>query len=399
MPPDTLPGDVNSARTADAQPAGRRRSRRQLREATELLESVAHDRGLLGALTVEERTRLLKAAADVFNPDVVQRRRFTKAKRKEERDASIRADESMLADTGIRVLRDRPVFTTPNVYPPKGFEPEDASTSRSAQRETIEEQHCYVCKQPYRELHPFYDQLCPPCAEFNFAKRSETADLEGRVAVLTGGRVKIGYQAGIKLLRAGAHLIVTTRFPRDSAARYAREADFADWGDRLEIYGLDLRHTPSVEAFCHHLLTTHDRLDYIVNNACQTVRRPPDFYRHMLEAELAAEHTLAPEVQRLLGADDGAAPLRHARRSPARDAGSPRSAPPRRPSSRRCGCCPRSTTTRATSSPRGGSTRTCSRSTSATATRGGSCSPRCRRSSCSRRSSSTPSRRSCSTRG
>ena len=29
----------------------------------------------------------------------------------------------MLADTGIRVLRERPVFTTPNVYPPKGFEP------------------------------------------------------------------------------------------------------------------------------------------------------------------------------------------------------------------------------------------------------------------------------------
>ena len=77
-------------------------------------------------------------------------------------------------------------------------------------------------------------------------------------------------------------MIVTTRFPRDSAARYAREPDFADWGDRLEIYGLDLRHTPSVEAFCQHLLTTHDRLDFIINNACQTVRRPPDFYRHML---------------------------------------------------------------------------------------------------------------------
>src|SRR4029079_12475679 len=105
---------------------------------------------------------------------------------------------------------------------------------------------------------------------------------------------------GIKLLRAGAHLIVTTRFPRDAAARYAQESDFADWQHRLEIYGLDLRHTPSVEELCHHLLTSHDRLDYIVNNACQTVRRPPDFYRHMMEAELAAEQTLAPELQRLL---------------------------------------------------------------------------------------------------
>ena len=113
---------MSTAENSDAQPADDEIAAK-LREATELLESVAHDRGLLGALTVEERTRLLTAAADVFNPDVVQRRRFTKAKRKEERDASIRADESMLADTGIRVLRDRPVFTTPNVYPPKGFEP------------------------------------------------------------------------------------------------------------------------------------------------------------------------------------------------------------------------------------------------------------------------------------
>ena len=77
---------------------------------------------------------LLTAAADVFNPDVVQRRRFTKSKRKQERDESIRADEALLADTGIRVLRERPVFTTPNVYPPKGFEPEDCE---SEARETI----------------------------------------------------------------------------------------------------------------------------------------------------------------------------------------------------------------------------------------------------------------------
>src|SRR5207244_8747713 len=111
--------------------------------------------------------------------------------------------------------------------------------------------------------------------DFNFRKRSETADLRGRVALLTGGRVKIGYQAGIKLLRAGAHLIVTTRFPRDSAARYAAEPDFEEWSDRLEIFGLDLRHTPSVEAFCREMLTTRERLDFIINNACQTVRRPP----------------------------------------------------------------------------------------------------------------------------
>ena len=70
--------------------------------------------------------------------------------------------------------------------------------------------------------------------------------------------------------------------------RYAREADFADWGHRLEVFGLDLRHTPSVESFCHELVTTRQRLDFIVNNACQTVRRPPDFYAHMMADETAA---------------------------------------------------------------------------------------------------------------
>jgi NAD(P)-dependent dehydrogenase (short-subunit alcohol dehydrogenase family) len=274
----------------------------RLRDVTRELEAVAADRSRLESLTLEERARLLKAAADVFDPDVRARRRYVKKKRKRARDADVRADEETLAETGIRVLREKPVFTTPNVYAPRDFEPEDVE---SDVRETIEQQHCYVCKQAYREVHFFYDQMCPGCAAFNYAKRTETADLEGRVAVLTGGRVKIGYQAGIKLLRAGAHVIVTTRFPRDSAARYAGEADFDDWKDRLEIHGLDLRHTPSVEAFCHHLLTTRGRLDYVLNNACQTVRRPPEFYRHMLEVERAAEGSLDPEVARLLGATSG----------------------------------------------------------------------------------------------
>jgi NAD(P)-dependent dehydrogenase (short-subunit alcohol dehydrogenase family) len=117
--------------------------------------------------------------------------------------------------------------------------------------------------------------------------------------------VKIGYQAGLKLLRSGARLSVTTRFPRDSAARYAAEPDFTDWSDRLEIFGLDLRHTPSVEAFCRELLGSRDRLDFIINNACQTVRRPPDFYAHMMERETASLRDMPAAQRRLLGAYEG----------------------------------------------------------------------------------------------
>jgi NAD(P)-dependent dehydrogenase (short-subunit alcohol dehydrogenase family) len=124
---------------------------------------------------------------------------------------------------------------------------------------------------------------------------------------LTGGRVKIGYQAGLKLLRAGAQLIVTTRFPRDSAQRYAREPDFSDWGHRLEIFGLDMRHPASVESLCRQLLETLPRLDFIINNACQTVRRPPEFYTHMMEGERAALRDMPENVRKLLGPDDSAA--------------------------------------------------------------------------------------------
>ena len=81
-----------------------------------------------------------------------------------------------------------------------------------------------------------------------------------------------------------------------------QEADFDEWGDRLEIFGLDMRHTPSVEAFCRQLLTTLPRLDFIVNNACQTVRRPPGFYAHMMETERAALDSMQESARTLIGA-------------------------------------------------------------------------------------------------
>lgn len=278
----------------------------ELRAAVELLESLGANHALLAALPVEERTRLLRAAGQVYCPDPVQRRRLLKAKHRARKADRVRREETALEATGIRKLRRQPVFITPNVTPPAGdFEPGPARGDEHGPREEVPPQHCYVCKRAYAQIHPFYDQLCPPCAELNFRKRSELADLRGRVALLTGGRVKIGYQAGIKLLRSGAHLIVTTRFPRDAAMRYAGEPDFKDWAGRLELFGLDLRHTPSVEAFCRHLLETRARLDFIINNACQTVRRPPEFYRHMMAREIGPLRDLPPPAARLLGAYEG----------------------------------------------------------------------------------------------
>jgi|CXWL01.1.fsa_nt_gi NAD(P)-dependent dehydrogenase (short-subunit alcohol dehydrogenase family) len=300
----TKPQPDNSTATIEGEPSLAER----VRAAAELLAAIDADRGLLAQVSAEDRQRLLHGARVVTDPDHRARRRLVKASVRQRKAARADQDNRVLAATGIRELRRKPVFTTPSLYPPAAFDPATlaaATPAPDAERRTIEPQNCYVCKQHYTTIHHFYDQLCPACAELNFAKRGELADLRGRVALLTGGRVKIGYQAGLKLLRAGAQLIVTTRFPRDSAARYAQEPDFAEWGERLEIFGLDLRHTPSVEAFCRHLLATRERLDFIVNNACQTVRRPPGFYEHMMTGESAALGSMPVSQRRLLGAWEG----------------------------------------------------------------------------------------------
>ena len=190
----------------------------QLHAAARLLEAIARNRELLAGVPEAERTRLLQAAGQISRPDAVARRRLVKATlRQRKADKSKRA-EAALNQTGIRKLRRQPVFTTPNSFPPADLKQIEIENDPDF-REAVEPQNCYICKKDYATIHHFYDQLCPTCAELNWVKRTETADLRGRVALLTGGRVKIGYQAGIKLLRAGAQLIVCKRFPRDSAMR------------------------------------------------------------------------------------------------------------------------------------------------------------------------------------
>ena len=159
--------------------------------------------------------------------------------------------------------------------------------------------------------------MCGDCGDYNYAKRFQTADLSGRTALITGARLKIGYQASLMMLRAGARVIAVTRFPHDAALRYSREADSGEWGSRLSVRGLDLRHSPSVEIFARHVDLTERRLDILINNAAQTVRRPPAFYAHMLETEALPTSDLPRAAQALLGAHEDckaalAAPVRHA---------------------------------------------------------------------------------------
>jgi NAD(P)-dependent dehydrogenase (short-subunit alcohol dehydrogenase family) len=161
---------------------------------------------------------------------------------------------------------------------------------------------CYVCKARFRQLHHFYDQLCPECAALNWQKRHQTGNLQGKTALVTGARVKIGYQTCLKLLRAGCTVIATTRFPNAAAATYRQEPDFAKWQHRLQIFGLDLRDVTGLEAFCRFLQQKLSQvgLDILINNACQTIRRPRAYYLPACDKEQALWQQADQTHQQLL---------------------------------------------------------------------------------------------------
>jgi len=145
---------------------------------------------------------------------------------------------------------------------------------------------CYICKQEYFQVDAFYHGLCPSCSAMSHAKRDAHADLTGKRALLTGGRAKIGMHIALRLLRDGAHLTITTRFPKDAVRRFAALEDSADWLHRLKVIGIDLRDPTQVVALTDEV-AADGPLDIIVNNACQTVRRLPGSYKHLIDGEAA----------------------------------------------------------------------------------------------------------------
>ena len=261
-----------------------------VRTCVRVLRAIEADRSHLTRITREQRRELLTLAGLVAKPERHDLVKMAKAFRRAEREAAKERDRKVIEQTGLRVQRRSEVYAPLWLEPPK---PEDLGE----RPELHQERSCYVCKKPFVKMHRYYDSMCDECGDFNYAKREQSADLSGHYALVTGARVKIGFQASLKLLRAGAHVIVTTRFPVDAAERYSKEPDFAAFRERLQIHGLDLRHTPSVELFTRFLVERLPRLDYILNNACQTVRRPAGFFQHLLARE-AESIALLPQALR-----------------------------------------------------------------------------------------------------
>ena len=295
-------------------------SKDPLKAHLEWLETLADSPDQLAELDEETLVRLRQAAGKVALPDRLDRRKHSRARRQKKKVTKRVQDDMALEATSNSAMKRALAFPTApksidlNAEHRALLERQAGERPKDARVRHLEESRaCYVCKTEYTELHHHYDSMCPECATLNWVKRNQTADLSGRVALVTGSRVKIGFEIVLYLLRSGARVIATTRFACDAARRFAKLHDFTEWSARLDLRALDLRHTPTVEAFTQELFATETRLDFLIHNACQTVRRPPAYYTDMASRERLED--LPAALQPLLGggATDGEhalAPLR-----------------------------------------------------------------------------------------
>ena len=250
----------------------------EIEQCISILEKLNTDTNRIFNIPKDKRLALIMAAGLLSRPSREEFLRRKKDAKKATKRKIAEKDRHFRNGTGIRSAREASVFIAPTMIDLAGAEIKETP-------ELASPRNCYVCKEVYNKLHHFYDTMCPSCGAFNYAKRFQTADLTGQVALVTGSRLKIGYHITLMMLRAGATVIATTRFPVDSALRFAKEPDFTEWQHRLKIHGLDLRHIPSVEIFCNFIEQQYERLDILINNAAQTVRRPAGFYEHLMANE------------------------------------------------------------------------------------------------------------------
>ncbi|KAH6671367.1 hypothetical protein B0J14DRAFT_485268 [Halenospora varia] len=159
------------------------------------------------------------------------------------------------------------------------------------------ERKCYICRFILDQPHPQYSSLCKPCGDFNLASNSislpDKLELHGKTALVTGGRINLGYHTALRLLRCGAQVIVSTRYPQDSQIRYLAETDSYKWSDSLRIVGADFRAASDV----FHLVDVvkdilscwsengRPKLDILINNAAQTLTDPLEKESEAVERE------------------------------------------------------------------------------------------------------------------
>ena len=147
--------------------------------------------------------------------------------------------------------------------------------------------NCYICKEKFGldNIHSFYGNLCKKCGDKNYSFRTMKLDFTGRIAIVTGGRVKIGYYIATKLLSYGAKVLITSRFPKDALFKFQKDPDYEKWKNNLVVYPIDFRIFESTIKFVQFINDNFPHVDILINNAAQTIRRTASYYKYLLPIE------------------------------------------------------------------------------------------------------------------
>lgn len=154
---------------------------------------------------------------------------------------------------------------------------------------------CYMCNSVGCS-----DSLCGQCHSLNGDMKKVSCDLKGKYAIVTGGRIKIGYETAVRLLRDECFVIVTTRFPANAVERFSKEKDFSVWKHKLKIARLDLQDMRSINEFLEYVHQNIPHLDILINNAAQTISRPFQYYASLISDEMKHLQNLTKDANNLI---------------------------------------------------------------------------------------------------
>jgi NAD(P)-dependent dehydrogenase (short-subunit alcohol dehydrogenase family) len=157
---------------------------------------------------------------------------------------------------------------------------------------------CYICRLVLSTPHPSQPSMCIPCGEFNISSSQLSTPPNLSLpptftALVTGARINLGFHTVLRLLRCGARVIATTRYPRDAVGRYLEETDSGDWRDRLRVVGADFRCAADAFALVREtkrcLRSWADngemKLHLLINNAAQTLTDSVTKEEHAVKQE------------------------------------------------------------------------------------------------------------------
>lgn len=128
-------------------------------------------------------------------------------------------------------------------------------------------------------------------------------DLEGKVALVTGGSRGIGRAICLGLAGSGAYVVINYQSAHEAAQLLADEIKAA--GGRCELRRFDVAQYDQVQQACQSILDAQGRLDILVNNAGITrdqllVRMKPQEWKDVLEVNLTGAFHCARAVAKAM---------------------------------------------------------------------------------------------------